>query len=67
MKEVTTIGRDLAKNVFQVHGIDAAGAGTLRLEQILPFFAKPPRFAYGRSMSRSWSATQPVLTENLQA
>ncbi len=25
MKEVSTIGLDLAKNVFQVHGVDAAG------------------------------------------
>jgi hypothetical protein len=24
MNEVTTIGLDLAKNVFQVHGVDAA-------------------------------------------
>ena len=25
MKEVITIGVDLAKNVFQVHGVDAEG------------------------------------------
>lgn len=25
MSEVITIGVDLAKNVFQVHGVDAAG------------------------------------------
>jgi transposase len=25
MEQVTTIGLDLAKNVFQVHGIDDAG------------------------------------------
>ena len=25
MNEVTTIGLDLAKNVFQVHGVDASG------------------------------------------
>ena len=25
MEEVSTIGLDLAKSVFQVHGIDAAG------------------------------------------
>ncbi len=25
MTEVTTIGIDLAKNVFQIHGIDASG------------------------------------------
>ena len=26
MSEVTTIGLDLAKHVFQVHGVDAEGA-----------------------------------------
>jgi transposase len=46
--EITTIGLDLAKNVFQVHGVDAAGAvverKTRRRAQVLPFFAKlPPR------------------------
>jgi hypothetical protein len=25
MNEVTTIGLDLVKNVFQVHGVDASG------------------------------------------
>jgi hypothetical protein len=30
MGEVTTIGLDLAKHVFQVHGIDADGAVVLR-------------------------------------
>lgn len=42
--EISTIGLDLAKNVFQVHGIDAAGAvvvrKALRRAQVLPFFAK---------------------------
>jgi transposase len=42
--EVSTIGLDLAKNVFQVHGVDAAGAvvvrKALRRAQVLPFFAK---------------------------
>lgn len=44
--EITTIGLDLAKNVFQVHGVDAAGAvvvrKALRRAQVLPFFAKLP-------------------------
>ena len=44
MNEVITIGVDLAKNVFQVHGVDAAGAVVvrrqLRRRQVLPFFAK---------------------------
>ncbi len=46
MNEVITIGVDLAKNVFQVHGIDAEGAvivrRQLRRSQMLPFFKKQP-------------------------
>ncbi len=46
MGEVTTIGLDLAKNVFQVHGVDAAGAvavrRALRRGQVLGCFAKLP-------------------------
>ena len=46
MNEVITIGVDLAKNVFQVHGIDAEGAvifrRQLRRGQVLPFFKKQP-------------------------
>ena len=30
MSEITTIGLDLAKHVFQVHGIDAQGRTVLR-------------------------------------
>lgn len=44
MGDVITIGVDLAKSVFQVHGVDAAGAVVvrrqLRRRQVLPFFAK---------------------------
>jgi transposase len=46
MKEVITIGVDLAKNVFQVHGVDAEGTvivgRQLRRSQVLPFFKKQP-------------------------
>ncbi len=42
MKEVITIGVDVAKNVFQVHGVDAEGAVAvrrqLRRSRLLPFF-----------------------------
>lgn len=42
--EISTIGLDLAKNIFQIHGIDATGTvvvrKTLRRAQMLPFFAK---------------------------
>ena len=30
MREVSMIGLDLAKNVFQVHGVDAAGETVVR-------------------------------------
>lgn len=41
--KITTIGIDLAKNVFQVHGVDECGKAVLKKqlkrEQIAPFFA----------------------------
>jgi transposase len=44
---IVTIGLDLAKSVFQVHGVDETGATALtkRLhrKQMAPFFSKPPR------------------------
>ena len=30
MQSITTIGLDIAKSVFQVHGVDAAGQVVLR-------------------------------------
>jgi transposase len=43
---VNTIGVDLAKNVFQVHGVDSAGkvviTRQLRRKQVLEFFSKLP-------------------------
>ena len=51
MGEITTVGFDLAKNVFQVHGIDAEGATVLRKQlrrgQVLAFFSKLPRCVVG--------------------
>ncbi len=44
--EVITIGLDIAKNVFQVHGVDAEGSTVIRKQprrrQLLPFFKKQP-------------------------
>ena len=44
MTEITTIGLDLAKKVFQVHGVDASGAvvirRALRRSKLLDFFAR---------------------------
>ena len=46
MKEVSTIGLDLAKNVFQVHGVDGSGEVVIRRQlrrgQVLPFFKRLP-------------------------
>lgn len=46
MRNVTTIGLDIAKNVFQVHGVDAAGQAVVRQRltrgRMLKFFAKQP-------------------------
>ncbi len=51
MNEVITIGIDLAKNVFQVHGVDAEGnvviQRQLRRAQVLPFFKKQPSCLVG--------------------
>jgi transposase len=47
VEEVTTIGLDLAKHVFQAHGASASGATLLRRrlrrEKVLSFFAEQPR------------------------
>ena len=44
--QVSTIGVDLAKNVFQVHGVDSAGkvviTRQLRRKQVIDFFSKIP-------------------------
>jgi transposase len=46
MNEVITIGLDLAKSVFQVHGVDASGKPVIRRQlrrrQVLAFFKKLP-------------------------
>jgi len=47
MSEVSVIGLDLAKHVFQVHGADKAGRVVLRKQlrraQVLEFFGRQPR------------------------
>jgi transposase len=51
MRKITTIGLDLAKTVFQVHGVDASGHMVLRRQlkrrQVVPFFAKLPSCLIG--------------------
>jgi transposase len=46
MQTATTIGLDIAKSVFQVHGIDAEGKAAIRRQlkrrYVLAFFQKLP-------------------------
>src|SRR6202008_2487940 len=64
MRKISTIGLDLAKNVFQIHGIDASGAVVLRraLERaaVEKFFAQLPPCLVGREPCGSahhWART----------
>ena len=46
MQTITTIGLDIAKSVFQLHGVDAAGQVVIRRQLkrrfVLAFFQKLP-------------------------
>ncbi len=46
MNEVITIGLDLAKNVFQIRGVDGLGEVAIRRQlrrnQMIPYFEKLP-------------------------
>ena len=62
MQAVTTIGLDIAKSVFQVHGVDAHGnlvvRRQLRRRQVVPFFEKLPPCLVGLeacASSHHWS------------
>ena len=57
LSSVTTVGLDLAKHVFQVHGIDASGrvvvAKAIRRNKLLEFFASLPPCLVGLEASGS--------------
>jgi transposase len=62
MQAVTTIGLDIAKSVFQVHGVDAEGKAVIRRQlkrrYILAFFQKLPSCLIGIeacASSHHWS------------
>ena len=62
MQAVTTIGLDIAKSVFQVHGIDATGSVIIRRQlkrrHVLAFFEKLPPCLIGIeacATSHHWS------------
>jgi len=46
MQAITIIGLDIAKSVFQVHGVDADGQVVIRRQlkrrQVIAFFQKMP-------------------------
>ena len=62
MEKITTIGLDITKSVFQVHGVDAGGEVIVRKRlsraRVIPFFAKLPRCLVGIeacSTSHHWA------------
>jgi transposase len=62
LSSVTVVGLDIAKNVFQLHGLDAEGflvvAKPVRRGQLLRFFASLPRCLVGMeacSSGRHWA------------
>jgi transposase len=68
MQTVTTIGLDIAKSVFQVHGVDAAGQVIIRRQlkrrYVLAFFQKLPPCLIGIeacASSHHWSRELAVL------
>ena len=68
MQVVTTVGLDIAKSVFQVHGVDAAGQVVIRRQlkrrYVLAFFQKLPACLVGIeacASSHHWSRELKVL------
>jgi len=62
MEKIATVGLDIAKSVFQVHGIDVVGEVVVRKRlsraRVIPFFAKLPRCLVGIeacSTSHHWA------------
>jgi transposase len=54
MQTITTIGLDIAKSVFQVHGVDAGGQVVIRRQlkrrSVLAFFQKLPPCLIGMGL-----------------
>jgi transposase len=68
MQSISTIGLDIAKSVFQVHGVDAAGQVVVRRQlrrgRVLAFFQKLPPCLVGIeacASSHYWSRELQVL------
>ena len=78
MGEVSTIGLDIAKSVFQVHGVDVAGAVVIRKRvsraKVLEYFgdlppclvgieACPSAHHWGRELQGAWPHGQADTAE----
>ena len=73
MQTVTTIGLDIAKSVFQVHGIDAEGKVLIRRQlkrrYVLAFFEKLPPCLVGIeacATSHHWSSELKAFGHNVR-
>ncbi len=73
MQSVTTIGLDIAKSVFQVHGVDAAGQVIIRRQLkrrfVLAFFQKLPACLVGIeacASSHHWSRELKALGHSVR-
>ena len=73
MQTVTTIGLDIAKSVFQVHGVDAAGQVVIRRQlkrrYVLAFFQKLSPCLVGIeacASSHYWSRELHALGHNVR-
>ena len=71
MQAITTVGLDIAKSVFQVHGVDADGKVVVRRQlkrrYVLTFFQKLPPCLVGIeacASSHYWSRELQVILRN---
>ena len=74
MQTITTIGFDIAKSVFQVHGVDAAGQVVIRRQlkrrSVLAFFQKLPPCLVGIeacASSHHWSRELQALGHTVRS
>jgi transposase len=71
--DITTVGLDVAKQVFQVHGIDAHGKVVvrkqLRRKEVVEYFTQLPACVMGReacSSSHDWARRLSGLGHRVQ-
>ena len=66
MQTITTVGLDIAKSVFQMHGVDAEGQVVMRRQlkrrYVLAFFEKLPPSAFDPKRTSASSAIDVFAT-----